>query len=115
MSAAPAVGAGPAVGAAGDVTVPGGAVLVSFFATMRDAFGSDEVAVPLEQAASVRQLLDGLCTSPRRERAVRDERGGLRGDLTLLVNGHHVDALGGLDAPLNGGDVVSVFPQLFGG
>jgi sulfur-carrier protein len=90
-------------------------VTVSFFATMRDAFGRNEVAVPLENAHSVRDLLDGLCTSPSRERAVRDERGALRGDLTLLVNGHHVDALGGLDSPLKDGDVVSVFPQLFGG
>ena len=82
---------------------------------MRDAFGGAELSVPLERAHSVRDLLDGLCTSPPRERAVRDARGALRGDLTLLVNGHHVDALGGLDAPLSGGDVVSVFPQLFGG
>ncbi len=90
-------------------------VTVSFFATMRDAFGGDELAVPLERAHSVRALLDGLCTSPGRERAVHDERGALRGDLTLLVNGHHVDALGGLDASLAGGDVISVFPQLYGG
>jgi MoaD family protein len=93
----------------------GGEVTVSFFATMRDAFGQNEVAVPLERAHSVRDLLDGLCTSPLRARAVRDERGALRGDLTLLVNGHHVDAVGGLDSPLRGGDVVSVFPQLYGG
>ena len=104
-------------GSAGTGTgvAPAHAVVVSFFATIRDAFGDDEVSVPLERARSVRHLLDGLCTSPGREHAVRDERGALRRDLTLLVNGHHVDALGGLDAPLKSGDVVSVFPQLFGG
>lgn len=104
-----------ASGGAGEVAEPKSTVVVSFFATMRDAFGSGEVSVPLERAGSVRDLLDGLCTSPSRERAVRDERGDLRPDLTLLVNGHHVDSLGGLDSPLEGGDVVSVFPQLFGG
>lgn len=94
---------------------PAPAVVVSFFATIRDAFGDDEVSVPMERARSVRHLLDGLCTSPGREQAVHDERGALRRDLTLLVNGHHIGALGGLDTPLKSGDVVSVFPQLFGG
>ena len=102
-------------GGAGEVARSGGVVVVSFFATMRDAFGSNELSVPLERAHSVRDLLDGLCTSPSRERVVRDERGELRRGLTLLVNGHHVDSLGGLDSALQGGDVVSVFPQLFGG
>jgi MoaD family protein len=102
-------------GSAGSSLAPDSEVVVSFFATMRDAFGSDEVSVPLERAGSVRDLLDGLCTTPGRERAVRDERGALRRDLTLLVNGHHIGALGGLDTPLKSGDVVSVFPQLFGG
>jgi len=98
-----------------DAAPVGDRVVVGFFATMRDAFGSQELTVPLDDAGSVRDLLDRLCTSPLRERAVRDECGALRGDLTLLVNGHHVDAVGGLDAPLHDGDVVSVFPQLFGG
>ena len=91
------------------------AVTVKLFATIKEAFREGEIVVPLGQAADVAHLLQSICTSPARERAVCDDDGILRKDVTVLVNGRHMRYLGGLQTKLVEGDDVRLFPPLYGG
>jgi len=91
------------------------AVTVKLFATIKDVFRVGEIVVPLGQAADVAHLLQSICTSPARERAVYDDDRVLRKDVTVLVNGRHMRYLGGLQTKLVEGDDVRLFPPLYGG
>ena len=108
--------AGPAPGGARGLAAPGDEVVVSFFATMRDAFGGAELSVPLERAHSVRDLLDGLCTSPGRGSAPC-ATSAARCAATSRCSSTATTSTrwAGSTRLSSGGDVVSVFPQLFGG
>ena len=50
-----------------------------------------------------------------RERGIFADSDRLRPDLIVLLNGRNIAFLGGLAAPLEKGDVVSVFPPVKGG
>ena len=90
-------------------------VTVRFFATLRELFGDEEVVVAVTRASDVARLLDAICDSPLQERGLRQESGGLRKDIVLLVNGRNVAFLGGIDARLKEGDEVAIFPPVYGG
>ena len=91
------------------------AVTVKLFATIKDVFREGEICVPLGRAADVGHLLQSICTSPARERAVYDHDRILRKDVTVLVNGRHMRYLDGLQTRLVEGDDVRLFPPLYGG
>jgi molybdopterin synthase sulfur carrier subunit len=88
---------------------------VKFFAFIRDVTGCKEADLP--DSGDVRALAEAL--SARFGPALREKlftKGGeLHPEIIILVNGRHVSHLGGLDAPLTTGDVVSVFPMVAGG
>ena len=91
------------------------AVTVKLFASIKDVFREAAIAVPLGQAPDVGHLLQGICTSPARERAIYDLDGRVRKDVTVLVNGRHMRFLDGPQTKLRDGDDVRVFPPLYGG
>ena len=77
-------------------------------------------AVPVDLAgaepATVRALLDGLETAhPGLTGRIRDERGAIRRHVNVFVGVEHCRELGGLDAPLDGTEPVSILPAVSGG
>jgi len=91
------------------------AVTVRLFAGIKDVFREGAITVPLGQAADVGHLLQSICTSPARERAVYDGDGRVRKDVTVLVNGRHMRFLDGPQTKLRDGDDVRLFPPMYGG
>ena len=90
-------------------------VKVKFFAAFRELFGISEKEVKLNSKASVRDLLDALCDSNECRKKLFDEAGGIRRDVKMLRKGKHVQLLDELDSRLEDGDVISMFPPMFGG
>ena len=86
---------------------------VKFFADLTQAFGK-EVRRPLAGGVDVRTLFGGLCDTEGRRQALFDGD-ELRERLTVLVNGRNILFLDGLATALHDGDVVSVFPPVYGG
>lgn len=82
-------------------------VRVKLFATLAQIAGRREVEV---EAASASQLLQRLY-----ELFGEAFRRELEQDMIMLVNGHNVEHLKGMDTPLKDGDVVSLFPPAGGG
>lgn len=97
------------------LSVRDGLVVVRLFAGVKDVFGEKEIRAPLEEAQDVGRLLRSICTSPDQERALYDEVHALRKDITVLVNGRRIHFLDGEETALSDGDVVSLFPPLYGG
>jgi len=85
-----------------------------FFAYFRDLFGGREREVLVDEGATVGGALAVLCDTPERRREIFAGE-GLKPHLVVMVNGVHVESLGGLAAPLAPGDTIAVFPLLGGG
>lgn len=86
---------------------------VSFHATIRDAAGTNETDI---EAGSVRELLFRLrdVFGARLFDLIVD-KGNLREDVVILVNGKNILLSGGIDTPLSPEDDVAVFPPVSGG
>jgi molybdopterin synthase sulfur carrier subunit len=90
-------------------------VKVKFFAAFRELFGVEEKQVELNSKASVRDLLDALCDSNECRQKLFDDAGGIRHDVKMLRKGKHVQLLDEPGSQLEDGDVISMFPPMFGG
>jgi molybdopterin synthase sulfur carrier subunit len=90
-------------------------VTVRFFASVREIFGQKEAVLTTDEAPTVGRALREVCDSRERQRAVFESSDTVRPDLILLVNGRNIAFIGGLRAPLQSGDVLSVFPPVKGG
>lgn len=90
-------------------------VVVRFFASMKDVFERKEARVGRGEAPDVGTLLKLVCTNPEMERAIFADSSTLRPALIVLLNGRNIAFLGGLEAVLQEGDEVAIFPPLKGG
>jgi len=90
-------------------------VKVKFFAAFRELFGVAEREVELNGKASVRDLLNALCDSNECRQKLFDEAGEIRRDVKMLRKGKRVQFLSEIDSELEDGDIISMFPPLFGG
>ena len=90
-------------------------VVVRFFASMKDVFERKEARVSRDEAPDVGTLLKRVCTNLEMERAIFADSSTLRPALIVLLNGRNIAFLGGLQAVLQEGDEVAVFPPLKGG
>lgn len=90
-------------------------MLVKYFAEIRKLSGCEQELLDTT-APTVRDLLAELAArhGAAFERRVVPE-GVLSSTMIILVNGQHIDHLGGVDAPLGPDDVVAVFPMVAGG
>ena len=90
-------------------------VRVKFFAAFREIFGAEEREVELNSGASVQDLLDILCDSNESRQKLFDEAGRLRRDVKILKKGRHIQLLDEVHSELKDGDVITMFPAMFGG
>jgi molybdopterin synthase sulfur carrier subunit len=90
-------------------------IAVRFFASMKDMFGRKEARVSRDEAPDVGTLLKRLCTGPEMERGIFADSDNLRPAVIILLNGRNIAFLGGLDAVLQAGDEIAIFPPLKGG
>ena len=89
-------------------------VKVKFFAYFRDLFAAKEKEMALEAGATVRDVLAVLCDSAERRSEIFDGE-KLKSHIVVMKNGAGIQSFQGLETPLNGGDVLSVFPLMGGG
>ena len=90
-------------------------VRVKFFAAFREIFGAEEREIELDSGASVQDLLRILCDSGRCREKMLDETGRLRRDVKMLKKGKHIQLVDETHSELEDGDVITVFPAMFGG
>ncbi len=89
--------------------------MVRFFASFRDIVGRKEMDVEYRYGMTVGELLHDLCSASEPLNKACFEDGKLRDYVKLLVNGHNIEFLDGLETVLKDGDVVAVFPPVAGG
>ena len=90
-------------------------VRVKFFAAFREIFGGEEREIELNSGASVQDLLAILCDSNDSRQKLCDEAGRLRRDVKMLKKGKHIQLVDETHSELEDGDVISLFPPMFGG
>lgn len=91
-------------------------ITVKFFANFREAAGQERVEVAA--VGDVAALLDELVRRFGERIAEQLYESGskkLRETVNVLVNGHGINLLSGLDTKLKDGDVVAIFPPVSGG
>jgi molybdopterin synthase sulfur carrier subunit len=89
-------------------------IQVEFSSAMKESVGQVFVKISLNPPATVRGALEFLVAG-QVQRDVLFEGQDLRPDLLLLINGRNISFIGGLDATLESGDVLAIFPPTFGG
>ncbi len=82
-------------------------VRVKLFATLAQIAGRREVEVEATSTSQLLQRLYELFGEPFRKE--------LEQGMIMLVNGHDVEHLRGMETPLQDGDTVSLFPPAGGG
>ncbi len=90
------------------------AVKIKFFAYFRELFGTKEKELKMPAGAAVRRVLEILADTPAR-RAEIFAGAELKHHIVVMINGAALPAATGLETPLNGGDVVAIFPLMGGG
>jgi molybdopterin synthase sulfur carrier subunit len=90
---------------------------IRFYATLRQVIGGSEVEVELPETATIRDMLEAICSMyPGLKRELLDETGELYQHVHIFVNGRDAPFLeDGLDATLNQEDMVGIFPAVGGG
>ena len=85
------------------------------FARFRDILGK-ELDVEVEEGSKVSELLNLLL---QRHQDLQDlifeSSGDVKEDANILVNGRHIESLGGIETELDDGDEVALFPAVVGG
>lgn len=90
-------------------------VMVKFFGPFRDVFGGRAIELALSADASLGELLTRISDTLERKREIFAGTGILQPHIVIMQNGVPVQGPGGLDRPLQAGDVIAIFPFLGGG
>ena len=90
---------------------------VNFYATLRKIVGGKTVDFPIEDGATVQQLLNEIISRyPALAPELLNEQGALYGHVHMFINGRDTPFLeDGMDTELKPDDTVSVFPAVGGG
>ena len=90
-------------------------VTVKFLAYFRDLFGGEAKEVEGEKITDIQNLLELLCNSPERRKAIFDGTGTLSPEVIVMSNGRHIQFLNGVQTVLGDEDVVVLAPRVYGG
>jgi len=91
-------------------------ITVKFFANFREAVGQErvEIAVVKDVAALLGELVRRFGKRVA-EQLYEPGSKKLRETVNVLVNGHGINLLSGINTKLKDGDVVAIFPPVSGG
>jgi molybdopterin synthase sulfur carrier subunit len=89
-------------------------VRIRAFASFRHILGK-EIPIELPEKATVKELLDALCSRHSPLRSLLYDSGVLREDVNILINGKNITSLKGESSELAEGDELAIFPAAIGG
>jgi molybdopterin synthase sulfur carrier subunit len=89
-------------------------VKIRSFAGFRHILGREN-EVELAQGASIKDLLDALCTAHGELRPLVFGESGMRDDVNVIVDGKNIAALQGMQTKLAEGNEIALFPAAIGG
>jgi MoaD family protein len=90
-------------------------VKVKFFASLKEEFGDGEREVELGRGASIKDLLNALCDSPRCRQRVFDDSDKIKMRIQIMKNRMPIQSFDGISTRLEDGDVISIIPPMFAG
>jgi molybdopterin synthase sulfur carrier subunit len=90
-------------------------VKVEFYASMREVFQGKYREVELERPSNIRGVLNLLCNTYEQRHRIFDNSGQIRSDVNILKNGRHIKFLDSIETELKEGDIISIFPLIYGG
>jgi MoaD family protein len=90
-------------------------IKVKLFGPFRDVFGGRELDISFPLDVRLRDVLRRLCDTPDRERQIFAGVEAIQPHVVIMKNGSPVRRPGGLETPLQDGDVIAIFPFLGGG
>lgn len=90
-------------------------VRVELYASMREVFQEKYREVELERPSNIRDVLNLLCNTYEQRHRIFDSSGKIRSDVNILKNGRHIKFLDSIETELKEGDIISIFPLIYGG
>jgi MoaD family protein len=90
-------------------------VTVKLFSIFIDLFGAKEKEVDLADGASIQELLNLLCDTPKCREKIFDDSGKVKTHIQIIKNHRPVRPPDSLDTPLADGDSIGILPPVFGG
>ena len=91
----------------------GSQVKIEFYSSMREVF--QEKGIRLGGVSTIREILDLLCNTYQRRQKILDHSGQLRPDINVLKNGRNIKFLDGIETEVKEGDIIAIFPLIYGG
>jgi len=90
-------------------------VKAKFYASMREVFQEKYREVELEKPSNIRDVLNLLCNTYEQRHRIFDNSGQIRSDVNILKNGRHFKFLDGIETEVKEGDIIAIFPLIYGG
>ncbi len=92
-------------------------VTVKFFTTLREIVGKPQEQIEMSDATTVNELLQQLGEKHGENftRYLYDEKGTVRGHLSILINGKSTTTQQGLKTKLRENDILAILPPVGGG
>jgi len=95
------------------------AVIVKFFANVRQLMGKEEVTLNLDPSKryTIKDILREVTEAENKDLStiLLEVKGESRGTVRVVVNGKEIRSLDGSKATIQNGDCITIFPLLAGG
>jgi molybdopterin synthase sulfur carrier subunit len=95
------------------------AVIVKFFANVRQLMGKEEVTLNLDPSKryTIKDILREVTEAENKDLStiLLEVKGESRGTVRVVVNGKEIRSLDGSEAMIQNGDCITIFPLLAGG
>lgn len=95
------------------------AVIVKFFANVRQLMGKEEVTLDLDPSKryTIKDILREVTEAENKDLStiLLEVKGESRGTVRVVLNGKEIRSLDGSEATIQNGDCITIFPLLAGG